>query len=104
MFANIAERLVIDCKPGNGRLTKKDTIRRWLFVFLVAPNQRIPVPADSELELMAPQHHLGVRLDENPIKFGTQKRIRYGPGGPVLMSGDLEIPLSNVVEVLRKVG
>jgi flagellar basal-body rod modification protein FlgD len=27
--------------------------------------------------------------------------VRYGPGGPVLMSGDLEIPLSNVVEVLE---
>ncbi len=26
--------------------------------------------------------------------------VRYGPGGPVLISGDLEIPLSNVVEVL----
>jgi flagellar basal-body rod modification protein FlgD len=30
--------------------------------------------------------------------------VRYGPGGPVLTSGDLEIPLSNVVEVLEKLG
>jgi flagellar basal-body rod modification protein FlgD len=30
--------------------------------------------------------------------------VRYGQGGPVLISGDLEIPLSNVVEVLAKIG
>jgi len=43
------------------------------------------------------------------VKFQTFSRIhidgvRYGPGGPVLMSGDLEIPLSNVVEVLAALG
>jgi flagellar basal-body rod modification protein FlgD len=30
--------------------------------------------------------------------------VRYGPGGPVLVSGDLEIPLSDVVEVMEKLG
>jgi flagellar basal-body rod modification protein FlgD len=28
--------------------------------------------------------------------------VRYGPGGPVLISGDLEIPLSDVVEVIAR--
>lgn len=28
--------------------------------------------------------------------------VRYGPGGPVLISGTLEIPLSSVVEVLTR--
>jgi flagellar basal-body rod modification protein FlgD len=45
--------------------------------------------------------------DDSPVSVQTFSRIqingvRYGPGGPVLMSGDLEIPLSNVVEVLAK--
>jgi len=30
--------------------------------------------------------------------------VRYGPGGPVLISGDLEIPLANVVEILARQG
>jgi flagellar basal-body rod modification protein FlgD len=30
--------------------------------------------------------------------------VRYGPGGPVLMSGNLEIPLSDVAEVLAVLG
>jgi flagellar hook assembly protein FlgD len=28
--------------------------------------------------------------------------VRYGPGGPVLISGNLEIPLSSVVEVITR--
>ena len=28
--------------------------------------------------------------------------VRYGPGGPVLISGNLEIPLSDVVEVIAR--
>jgi hypothetical protein len=44
-----------------------------------------------------------------PVEVQTFSRlqingVRYGPGGPVLMSGDLEIPLSNVVEVLAARG
>jgi flagellar basal-body rod modification protein FlgD len=30
--------------------------------------------------------------------------VRYGPEGPVLMAGDLEVPLGNVVEVLANNG
>lgn len=30
--------------------------------------------------------------------------VRYGPGGPVLISGDLEIPLANVVEIMAQQG
>jgi len=44
-----------------------------------------------------------------PVEVQTFSRIqingvRYGPGGPVLISRDLEIPLSNVVEVLARLG
>ena len=28
--------------------------------------------------------------------------VRYGPGGPVLVSGDLEIPLGDVAEVAAR--
>ncbi len=43
----------------------------------------------------------------NPVELQTFTRVqidgvRYGPGGPVLISGTLEIPLSSVVEVITR--
>jgi len=43
----------------------------------------------------------------NPVEVQTFSRVhidgvRYGPGGPVLISGTLEIPLASVVEVVTR--
>jgi len=45
----------------------------------------------------------------SPVELQTFSRIkidgvRYGPEGPVLMAGDLEVPIGNVVEVLANNG
>jgi len=47
--------------------------------------------------------------DGTPMEVQTFSRleingVRYGPGGPVLMAGDLEVPIGNVVEVLANNG
>lgn len=49
------------------------------------------------LELMDEE---GMELEVQTFSRVHIDGVRYGPGGPVLISGDLEIPLSNVVEVL----
>jgi flagellar basal-body rod modification protein FlgD len=74
-------------------------------------------PGRQEVELTGPladleagRYSYEVELQDgegSAVEVQTFSRIqingvRYGPGGPVLMSGDLEIPLSNVVEVLAK--
>ena len=43
----------------------------------------------------------------NPVEVQSFSRVlidgvRYGPGGPVLISGNLEIPLGSVVEVITR--
>jgi len=54
-----------------------------------------------ELELV---DNTGSVVDVQTFSRMNIDGVRYGPGGPVLMSGDLEIPLSNVVEVLAALG
>lgn len=53
-----------------------------------------------EVEL---QDGVGSKVEVQTFSRILINGVRYGPGGPVLMSGDLEIPLSNVVEVLARI-
>ena len=56
-------------------------------------------PGDYRYELIV--HGADGEPDE--VQTFTQIRIdvlRYGPEGPVLLAGTLEIPLSNIVEIL----
>ncbi len=70
---------------------------------------RQDIEIDDAVSGLAPgRYTFGVELQDasgDAVESQTFSRmhidgVRYGPEGPVLISGDLEIPLSNVVDVL----